>query len=665
MTRYRTAVWVVLAAALIGGVTSGQTVPHEGQPPLLQPREEKLRAPDVLPPRAQPDGAVDARRMIELRRRLMELDKALALGNLAQAEILVLDLEQHGSLARELRTRRIKLAQLQGRHEQAIEQCREALLDQSRTPGLWRSLGESLLAVGELDSARVALDKFMGISPNRRSAAIVSLELCLKSGHPALGVGLIDSMRTVLTEPRFLGRQRALGLLALGRQKEAAVEVSTELRANPYNFTLVRTELLEGPYVPGRDAEFLAELTARAGEPEAKGVEGLLVVNLLLSGGHAGEALQMVEPLYAKSNLVMVLLQNSLTLGHELKVLTDQSQVPATVEFLVTVLGRLSGPENEDMALRRRAANYLADVCGTALEMDQLGSDPARSVEIFGQMLDRVRTVNPASEQLYSSQIKLAIYMRDRLHDPAAAARRLEDMLLNLDLPTEGLALVRLNLGESYLAAGDTSRGRIVLTKLGRDPEFRQAGGHAHYHLARLDLAEGNFATARDRFAVIALDNPGAAYANDALDLGLIIAEEMDNPTGGPEILALYAPVVYFDLTAQPDRRVQALAAFVSEAGRRLDMSEPQHLYEKALFELAAAYAENGRSDEAVALLKRVALEHPDGRYPPRAMQLEGEVLQREGRRTAARSVWRQLLAQYPDYLFIDDVRDSLRTLPN
>ena len=116
------------------------------------------------------------------------------------------------------------------------------------------------------------------------------------------------------------------------------------------------------------------------------------------------------------------------------------------------------------------------------------------------------------------------------------------------------MALVRLTLGECYLAAGDTARGRVVLDNLGRDPEFRQAAGHAHYHLARLDLAQGHFGMARDRFAVVALDNPGAPYANDALDLGLAIAEEMENPSGGPSILALYAASVYFDLTAQPDR---------------------------------------------------------------------------------------------------------------
>ncbi len=651
-------VMVMLAGAV---VAAGRSLAQD----QADPREQRLQIPEELLRRSRPGAMGDAHQIMVLRRRLVELDRLLALGSLAQGEALLSDLEQHSSLARELVTRRIKLAQLKGEYNQAIDLSREALAGQTRNPGLWRELGVSLLAVGEVDSARVAFDRFIEFNPNHRSAAIVSTDLFLKSGQPAIAVALIDSMRLVLAEPRFLGRQRAAGLLGMGREIEAAAQISDELRHNPYNYSLVRTEMLEGPYRPADHTTFLAELIVRAREPEARGGEALLVANLLVAEGRATEAAALVEPLYGKPNLVLVLLQNCLTLTRELKLLTDEVQVQATVDFLLTVLGRLTGPETADLVLRRRAADYLADACETALELDMLGPDPAASVETFSRLLTLVKEVNPTSDRLYSSQIKLAVYTRDHLHDAAGAARRLEGMLLNPGLSNEGLALVRLTLGESYLAAGDTARGRLVLTRLGRDPDFRRAGGHAHYHLARLDLAEGHFATARDRFAVIALDNPGAAYANDALDLGLIIAEEMDNPTGGPDILALYAPAVYYDLTAQPDARVTALADFLDVAGRRLDLTEPQHLYEKALFELAVLYADNRRTAEALDLLKRVVLEHPDGRYPARALQLQGVLLRGGGRGTAARSAWEQLLAQYPNYLFIDDVRDYLRALPN
>jgi tetratricopeptide (TPR) repeat protein len=237
-------------------------------------------------------------------------------------------------------------------------------------------------------------------------------------------------------------------------------------------------------------------------------------------------------------------------------------------------------------------------------------------------------------------------------------------MLLDLDMPLPGVALVRLTLGECYLAAGDTTRGRIVLTRLGRDPQFREAGGHAHYHLARLDLAQGNLATAQDRFAVVALDNPAAPYANDALELGLAIAEEMDNASGGPDFLLLYSQAVYHDLVAQPQKRMEALENFIRVGRERLDLEEPQHLLERARWELAGIYAGQDRAADAVAVCRDIVRDHPQGRFPAEALMLQSDLLLRQGDEARARAALEQLLAQYPDYLFVDDARDILRSLP-
>jgi tetratricopeptide (TPR) repeat protein len=322
------------------------------------------------------------------------------------------------------------------------------------------------------------------------------------------------------------------------------------------------------------------------------------------------------------------------------------------------------GPANQDQVMRLRSADQLALVCEMALEVGALGDDPHQAADRFARLLALVREVNPTSESLYSSQIRLASFTRDVLHDPTTAARRLERLLLNLDLPTSGVALVRLTLGECYLAAGDTARGRVVLDNLGRDPEFHQAAGHAHFLLARLDLAQGHFGMSRDRFAVVALDNPGAPYANDALDLGLAVAEEMENPSGGPSILTLYAPSVYFDLTARATEHQAALEDFVTRAAALVDLEEPQHLLERGRFELADLYRESGQTEQALAMLDVIVTEHPAGRYPARALEMRGVILQESGQPTAARNAWERLLSQYPEYLFIDDVRDELRTLP-
>ena len=618
-----------------------------------------------MPPRAPGHSPAS---IVDMRRRLVELDRLLTLKNVGRAESLLQDLEQHSALEKELVPRRIRLAQLRDDHQKAVAICRMALAEQPLNPGLWRSLATSLLAVDQPDSARIAVKNFISTSPNKRSAGMVSVELFQTANRPTVAVALIDSLRSILGDGLFMGRQKAVALLSLERYEDSADEVVANLRSNPFNLSLVRSEILEGGYLPGQMPKFVSRLHKRAEEPGNQHAEVIFVGNLYLMEGDSQQAIERVQPLFIGRSGMLAVLQNSTTLSRELPLLEvtpdHPDELQATVDYLLDVLGWLASDQCHDPGIRKKAADSLAAVCGAALERNVLGDDPQESADRFAELLQQVRRVNPQSKFLYSSQIRLAAYTKDVLHQPSVAARRLEKMLLDLDMPLPGVALVRLSLGECYLAAGDTTRGRIVLTRLGRDPDFRQAGGHAHYHLARLDLAQGNLVTARDRFAVVAMDNPAAPYANDALELGLAITEEMDNPSGGPELMLRYSQSVYYDLVADQERRITALEQFLTDALILVDMEEPQHLVERARFELANAYAEQGRLDEAILIFKTIVRDHPRGRFPAESLMFESGLQLELGQVDRAKETLQLLLAQYPDYLFIDDARDAVRSLP-
>ncbi len=614
------------------------------------------------PPRHSPSSVVD------MRRRLVELDRLLTLKSVGRAESLLEDLAQHSALRRELITRRIRLAQLRNNHQKAVDICRAALSGQPLNAALWRSMTQSLLAVDHPDSARLAAGYYISASPNKRSAGMVSVEMFQDASRPEIAVLLVDSLRGVLGDRLFMGRQKAVALLALERYDESADEVVADLRSNPFNLSLVRSEILEGGYKPGGMPGFIARLDQRSEDSKSNYAEVVFAANLYLMEGDTHRAVERVLPLLGHRSGMNAVLQNATTLSRELLLLEVKNDQPdelqATVDYLLDVLGRLIGDDIKDANIKRKAADSLASTCESALKREVLGDDPQESADRFAELLKQVRRVHPQSKYLYSSQLKLAAYTRDVLHQPAVAARRLEGLLLDLDMPLPGVALVRLSLGECYLAAGDTSRGRIVLTRLGRDPNFRKAGGHAHFHLARLDLAQGNLVTARDRFAVVAMDNPAAPYANDALELGLAITEEMENPSGGPELLLRYSQSVYFDLVSDPDQQVLALEIFLTDALLLVDMEEPQHLVERARFDLAAGYTRQQRLKEAIVVYKTIVRDHPRGRFPAESL-MKISCLQKElGQAGPAKETLELLLAKYPDYLFIDDVRDAVRSLP-
>jgi tetratricopeptide (TPR) repeat protein len=160
------------------------------------------------------------------------------------------------------------------------------------------------------------------------------------------------------------------------------------------------------------------------------------------------------------------------------------------------------------------------------------------------------------------------------------------------------------------------------------------------------------------------MDNPLANYANDALEMGLAIAEELENPTGGPVMLDLYADAVLFELTARPDSQRVALERFITFAESELDLTTPQHLLERGRFDLALLLQREGEHDLAVRQCERIVLDHPDGRFPAAALAMSGGILAEQQRWEEARQAYERLLLQYPDHLFADDIREQLRGLP-
>jgi tetratricopeptide (TPR) repeat protein len=390
----------------------------------------------------------------------------------------------------------------------------------------------------------------------------------------------------------------------------------------------------------------------------------ILAANVALDRGQAEAARELVEPLLGRVDAARAALHNTGTLARELPLLESAAAQQAVVDYLVAILPTLAEHPRLGPRLHQRALEHLAETCVQALEHDRLGDQPAAAADRFGELLALVRAGHPESAELYAAQIALARYERDRLRRPLRAAERLEKMLLDLDLPLEGVALARLALGESYLAARDTARARQVLTALGRDPEFRAPAGHAHFLLAKLDLAQGHLGTSRDRFAAVALDNPAAPYANDALQMGLTVAEELQNPTGGPDLLLRYARAVWWDLAAEPDSQRVALERYLERAAVQVDLQEPQPLLERARLELARLERQRGRIDAALQQLERIVLDQPDGRLAPAALALRGEILAQErGDAAAARREYERLLVQYPDYLFATEIRQRLKEL--
>ncbi len=593
------------------------------------------------------------------RTRLLEVERLLRLGSFSRAASLLDEAESLGAPVNHTRRLRIDLHAATGDHESAVALCRVGLAERPGRTRLLRTLARSLMVLGRVPEARAALNDLFAASPNRISSVSDAVLMWREADRPAEGLALCDSLRTAHDSDLILMRQRAACLLDLSRVEEGVTEIVRELRLNPLNLPMVREELwalLDPPEEVERAVEALAA------EPEPTSALRLLRADLALQLGRDRDALDAVRPLYENRRATEALLKLATSLSHEFALQVDPNHQQATATWLLEVYGDLVAGDRVPRNQRARVADLLAGVCEDALEMGFLDADPARAVEKLEAALDLVRAHSPGSTRLYAARIKLAVHTRDVLRSPREAARSLERLLVDLDLPLEGVALARLALGECHLAAGDSARARTVLERLGGSPQFAHAAGHAHYLLGRLDFAQGAWENARDRLAAVALDNPGADYANDALDLGLLIAEELTNPTGSPQRLEAFAPCMYWELARRPVYRQEALERFL-ETHAATDGGDDD-LLDRVRLDLSLVYAESGWTDKAAGLCAAVVSEHPDGARAAAALYRQGEILARGGRVGEGREAWERLLVQYPDALESEDARAHLRSLP-
>lgn len=600
---------------------------------------------------------------VQWRSLMTRLDDALALGDTASSADLIARLQRLDAPSKQLITRRIRLAGMSGDQALVASLCREGLAESPRNAGLMRELARALLEMERLDAAEAVLDSMIEFSPSRRSTAASVVSLLRGAGHPDRALKLCEAEMARDPGGSRLGRQRAYCLIELGRIDGGMTAIAAALAERPLNLALIRQDLsamLAGDTVRLRAAEALDASGAAADSAAVR----LLRADFRLWLGEADAAAAAVLPLLEDRARARELLGHAALVGREAPLLESPAERAAATAWLLEVLGRLASDSVLPQVLVRRALDLQAAAAEDALFAGLLPEQPAAAAERLAEILERIEAEDPASERLFTSRIALARFERDELQRPLSAASRLERLLSRVELPLEGEATARLLLGECRLAAGDTARGRRVLADLAADPRHRPTAGYAHFHLARLDLAQGHYAHARDRLASIALDSPAADYANDALDLGLAVAEELGNPVGGPRLLEHYARAVGWELAARPDRRAEALSGLVADAASAGDPEGPQHLVERARFELAELRLAAGDTAAAIEQCDRILLDHPDGRYPAAALDLKGRMLAAAGRAGEAREAWERLLLQYPEHLFADDVRDRVRSLP-
>jgi tetratricopeptide (TPR) repeat protein len=208
-------------------------------------------------------------------------------------------------------------------------------------------------------------------------------------------------------------------------------------------------------------------------------------------------------------------------------------------------------------------------------------------------------------------------------------------------------------IGDVYLGLGRFDDAEDYFTNLIESgfPELAQAG--TYYTGLRLCLA-GKYAAARDTLTYLAEQVPESPYTNDAIETAWILEEGLQFES---KSLGTFFEAVQADMVGDTATAVARLETIVA-----------QPVYEtlrpRALFRLGRALYHSGDLDRAVAALTRFMKEYPEEDMRPDVQRQIAAVYEFGYERyDRALAEYEDVLLNYPDYAFLDEVRKDVRRL--
>jgi tetratricopeptide (TPR) repeat protein len=275
--------------------------------------------------------------------------------------------------------------------------------------------------------------------------------------------------------------------------------------------------------------------------------------------------------------------------------------------------------------------------------------------------IDRiVKAYDEIINQYPNSKVSLESYLRLgdlKLYsqgDLNAAREYFNKILNNAPFSSYG-APAEFELGKIELISGNLDAAASYFQKVTirpKIPEDQKNG--SKYLLARIDFYKGNFKEAKNQLVQI-LSNLGDDYANDAIELSLLLNTSMNDSS---------------ELVRFADAEFLADQKKFSEAAEKYHLvaENPKAFMLKNVAELREAEMELAadNNSKSIEMLQNIAGEESKNIYADKALYLMGRIYE-FGLNDSSKAIekYEELLAKYPNSLYLDEARDEILKLRN
>jgi tetratricopeptide (TPR) repeat protein len=531
--------------------------------------------------------------------------------------------------------------------------------------GELRMLAEARFHLNRPDEARAALDLILRRDPGDPSMLRMVASVLSQNDRVADAVELLQSARADAKEPTLFAQLLARLDTQLEKPVDAISEYARVVVGNPLNIALVRGQVLQlADRWPDRlDALVGAVQKVRDAYPDVAQLS-LLTAELRLRQGGADEALTALRPYLADPSMAQELLRLALAGLAESRshARGDESDEDAMrrLRFSASIARGLLDGGQLPRSLQPRAWDTLTRTLMALLENPAFErQDSATQLEVLDETQKAILSMQRdfAGNRLTASALlRLAGLYSGSLHRPKRAIEIYDHITDDPGATTENLQLARMGRAEAYVAMGDTATARRLFQDIGQDMSFVEGQGRAQYFLGQIDFMGGHFETAKDRLRAVAVESSRADFANDALDLAVLLAEQEMSGAESDSGLVRYGAMLFHRAVADSEAMRHDLSAVTRIEGTSA-------LAARARLDLAQLERGAGRPEAALVQLRALEHDMPGSRYLPHAMEEEADLLEEEGDPVAALRIYEKLLLEHESYIHLDRVRDRVRKM--
>jgi TolA-binding protein len=235
------------------------------------------------------------------------------------------------------------------------------------------------------------------------------------------------------------------------------------------------------------------------------------------------------------------------------------------------------------------------------------------------------------------------------------AKKELESALLISGLPALEVGLIKMDLGDIYVLTNQPWDAILSYEQVTAQFEGQPIANEARFRTARLSFYQGNFTYAKSQADVLKAST-SQLIANDALDLSLLISDNLQNPADS-SALRMYADAELLEFKNQSTKALIKLDSIAAKY-------PANSLADDVLYFKSRIYIKTNNYPQAAVVLKELIAQQTSSIWADDALFKLADLQEKKlNDPEQAKILYQKLLTDFPGSMHIAEARKRFRKL--